>query len=145
MPSVQKIFDTKQMRICIYKAKSRVKSGELRGSQDSASARIGLQLQYGRMPSCRVFLFSIFFSHIPKFLFGSEQINKTLKPYLKRADHEYGTVCCVQHCSTKSHKEKGTMWITFGNCTSEQISQHFPGGEKNTFQCLGSFIMHDEN
>lgn len=117
------------MWICTYKVKSGVKSGRLRGSQDSASARNGLQLQYGRMPSCHAFLFSIFFNHIPKFLFGSEQKNKTLKVYLKRADQECGTVCCVHHCSTKSHKEKETMRTTFRNCTSEQISQHFPGGE----------------
>lgn len=108
VPSVQKVFDTKQMRICIYKAKSRVMSRKLRGSQDSLSQDWTTTTAWqDAIVSC--FPFSYFLSQIPKFLFGSEQINKTLKVYLKRADQECGTVCCVQHWSTKFHKEKETM------------------------------------
>lgn len=52
--------------------------------------------------------FPSFFSHFHRLLFGSEQINTTLKVYLSRADVECGTVCCDQCSSMKFHKEKET-------------------------------------
>lgn len=52
--------------------------------------------------------FPSFFSHFHRLLFGSEQINTTLKVYLSRADVECGTVCCDQRSSMKFHKEKET-------------------------------------
>lgn len=62
------------------------------------------------------FPFSIFFSHIPKFLFGSEQINKTLKSTFEESWS--GMWNCLL-CPTLLHQvsQRETMWITFRNCT----------------------------
>lgn len=130
MPLVHKIFDTNKCEFAFTKQSQGWRAESWEGPKTEPEP--GLDYNHS-MAGCNHVIFSffaIFFCHISKFLFGSEQINKTLKVHFKRADQECGTICCVQHYSTKFHKEKETMWTTFRNCTSEQISQHFSGGEK---------------
>lgn len=79
------------------------------------------------------FPFSIFFSHIPKFLFGSEQINKTLKSTFEESWS--GMWNCLL-CPTLLHQvsqRKGDNVNHIQKLHSEQISQHFPGGEKKKY------------